>query len=159
MDHILPTTSSISLICCTFFFSFFFFFLRFTYLFGCTRSGLQHAGSTSLTRDRTPAACIGSASLSHWATREVPVLLSLFWLAALSFTKLLDHKPWCHPKPHLFLRCHLPVVTKVCPHLPHPGSSILISPFSCPAPHLDRGSCFLTGFWVTVSPRQNPSTH
>ena len=37
----------------------FFFFLIFTYfLFGCAGSQLQHAGSSSLTRGRTP--CIGS---------------------------------------------------------------------------------------------------
>ena len=29
-------------------------------------------GSSSLTRDRTQAPCIGSANLSHWTTREVP---------------------------------------------------------------------------------------
>ena len=38
----------------------FFFFLMLIYLFGCARSWLQHVGSSSLTRYRTWAPCIGS---------------------------------------------------------------------------------------------------
>ena len=38
----------------------------------CTGSSLQHAGSGSLTRDRTHAPCMGY-SLSRWTTREVPL--------------------------------------------------------------------------------------
>ena len=46
-------------------------------------SSLQHAkssqlwymGSSSLIRDQTWASSIGSVSLSHWATREVPNFL------------------------------------------------------------------------------------
>ena len=30
------------------------------FLFGCTRSQMQHAGSSSLTKDQTQALCIGS---------------------------------------------------------------------------------------------------
>ena len=41
------------------------------YLFGCTRSYLQHVGSSSPTRDQTQALCIGALSLIHWTTREV----------------------------------------------------------------------------------------
>ena len=39
----------------------------------CSRQGLslQFAGSTSLTRDRTPASCIGS--LSHWIHQGSPL--------------------------------------------------------------------------------------
>ena len=36
---------------------------------------LQHVGSSSLTRDRTQAPCIGVWSLRHWTTREVPDLI------------------------------------------------------------------------------------
>ena len=36
-----------------------FFFFN-IYLFGCTRSWLQHARSSSLTRGQTPALCVGS---------------------------------------------------------------------------------------------------
>ena len=36
-----------------------FFFFKF-YLFGCTRSQLHHVGSSSLTRNGTPAVCIKS---------------------------------------------------------------------------------------------------
>ena len=31
------------------------------FLFGCTSSQLQHAGSSSLTKDQTQAPCLGSA--------------------------------------------------------------------------------------------------
>ena len=41
------------------------------YLFGCTRSYLQHVRSSSLTRDQTQALCIKALSLNHWTTREV----------------------------------------------------------------------------------------
>ena len=41
------------------------------YLFGCTRSYLQHMRSSSLTRDQTQALCIKALSLNHWTTREV----------------------------------------------------------------------------------------
>ena len=50
--------------------------------FDCTRSSLQHVGSSSLTRDRTQAPCIGAQSLNHWTTREVPLcsfLCSPLW--------------------------------------------------------------------------------
>ena len=40
---------------------FYSFFLKKIYLFGCTGSYLQHVGSSSLTRVRTLAACIGSS--------------------------------------------------------------------------------------------------
>ena len=42
----------------------FFFFLVFI-LFGCTRSGLPHVGSSSLTRDRVQAPTLGAQSLGH----------------------------------------------------------------------------------------------
>ena len=40
-------------------------------------SSLQQIGSISLTEDRTQSPCIGSQSLSHWTTREVPELIVL----------------------------------------------------------------------------------
>ena len=42
-----------------------------------SNSSLQQIGSISLTEDRTQAPCIGSQSLSHWTTREVPEQLLL----------------------------------------------------------------------------------
>ena len=41
------------------------------YLFGCTRSSLQHVGSSSLTKDRTQTPCVVSSvsyPLDHWAS-------------------------------------------------------------------------------------------
>ena len=45
-----------------------FYYYFSVYLFGCTRSELQHVGSSSLTR----APALGAPSLNHWTTREVP---------------------------------------------------------------------------------------
>ena len=47
----------------------------FIYLFGHTRSQLQHVGSTSPTRNRTQAPCMDAWSLSQWATRKVLTFL------------------------------------------------------------------------------------
>ena len=58
-----------------------FFVLK--YLFGCSKSWLQHAnswllhvGSSSLTRGQAQAPALGAQSLSHWTTREAPVCIS-----------------------------------------------------------------------------------
>lgn len=72
----------------------FFCFVLFTYLVGCSRSQLQHSRSLIIVavceisscgmrdlvhwpgfKPRPPA--LGAGSLSHWATREVPALVSL----------------------------------------------------------------------------------
>ena len=45
-------------------FELFSFFKKYLFLFGCIGSQLQHVGSSSLTRDRTQAPCIGSAVLA-----------------------------------------------------------------------------------------------
>ena len=52
--------------------SFLFFSFFNIYLSGFTRSQLGHVGSSSLTRDQTQVPALGSGSLSHWITREVP---------------------------------------------------------------------------------------
>ena len=36
---------------------------------------MQHVGSSSLTRGRTPPPALGAQRLSHWATREIPKLI------------------------------------------------------------------------------------
>ena len=63
-------------------------YLKF-YLFGCTRPQLWYMGSSvvvyrllvvassSLTTDGTWAPALGTQSLSHWTTREVPELTVL----------------------------------------------------------------------------------
>ena len=38
---------------------------------------LQYVGSSSLTRNRIWAPCIGSWNLNHWTTREVPKITIL----------------------------------------------------------------------------------
>ena len=56
--------------------SFFFFFkdnfYLHIYLFGCCTSQLWYVGSSSLTKDRAWVPALGTWSLSHWTTREVP---------------------------------------------------------------------------------------
>ena len=68
-----------------------FLFLIFIYLFGCAWSQLWHVGSSSPTRDRTWAACIGS----HWTTKKVPGF-RIFNIYLMS-----EIVPWfpflCHP--------------------------------------------------------------
>ena len=77
-----------------FFFFFFFNICLLTYLFGCSRSQLQHSRSLIIVAVCEVFSCgmrdpvrwpgfkpgppaLGAGRLSHWATREVPVLVSL----------------------------------------------------------------------------------
>ena len=43
---------------------------------------LWHVGSSSLTEEQTQAPCIKEQSLSHWTTREVPILGGNFLLSS-----------------------------------------------------------------------------
>ena len=47
-------------------------FKKIIYLFGCTRSYLQHVGASTLTRIKPRPPALEVLSLSHWTTREVP---------------------------------------------------------------------------------------
>ena len=49
--------------------------LLFSYLFGCSRSELQHVGSNLLTRNQTWTPALVDWSVSHWLTREIPVYI------------------------------------------------------------------------------------
>lgn len=108
-----------------------------------------------------------SRSPIKWTTfsppQQHPPSLGLLWAAALSFTKLLEPKPQRQPKLHLLPSLQSPHGHRglSSPTLPclALASSLLHSPVQALSPsHLDRGNCFLTGFWVTVPPHQNLST-
>ena len=53
----------------------YFSFTFIIYLFWLCWSQLQHAGSSSLTRDQTQVPALGAQSLSHWTTREFPIVI------------------------------------------------------------------------------------
>ena len=54
------------------------FIYFFIHLFGCAGSYLHHEGCSSLIRDLTWLPALGGQILSHWTTKAVPVITSLY---------------------------------------------------------------------------------
>ena len=53
-------------------------------------SKLRHVGSSSLTRDGTRLPALGAQSLSHWTTREIPIICSYHVQDSFSYHYLLS---------------------------------------------------------------------